>query len=143
MTKEQIKQAILTGFIETGRPLAAPVIAERLGITLGGLQWWLNNGEELDGVMLVSQGRIRYYQPTPRALLDALRASPPETFTPADAAELGRLFAKARAAEIDPAALPALRSYFKDIRATALWADLAAHPPPAGAAFPLAIDETC
>jgi len=57
--------------------------------------------------------------------------------------KLGRLFAKARAAEIDPAALPILRGSFQDIRATALWADLAAPAPPAGAAFPLAIDETC
>jgi hypothetical protein len=94
--------------------------------------------------MLVSQGRVRYYQPTPRALLDALRASPPGTFTAADAAELGRLFGKARTAAIDPAAFPVLRASFRDVRATALWADLAAPgPAPSASPFPLAIDETC
>jgi hypothetical protein len=35
MTAEQVREAIIAGFIETGRPLTAPLIAERLGTTLG------------------------------------------------------------------------------------------------------------
>lgn len=139
MTPEQVREAIVAGFIETGEPLTAAMIAKRLNAPEAAARQLLRTFE-LDGITYAHMG---LYQPAPGLLLQALRASPPNTFTAADAAELGRLFAKARAAEIDPAALPILRGSFQDIRATALWADLAAPAPQAGAAFPLAIDETC
>lgn len=140
MTPEQVRDTIIAGFVETGEPLTAAMIAKRLNAPEAETRQILRTFE-LNGIEYAA--RMALYQPSPGVLLKALRASPPGTFTAADAAELGRLFAKARAAAIDPAAFPVLRASFRDIRATALWADLSAPAPPAGAAFPLAIDETC